>query len=108
MRNVAPQAEIILVKLGKHGATAYLPDKVFHHHGYQIKVVDELGAGDAFTAAFIASMLRKDGIEQALRYANAAGALAVTAKGDLEPLPTWDDLSLFLNNHEDAEGQLLR
>lgn len=108
LRHIAKRAKIILVKLGKHGAAAYLPEHTYYHNGYQVKVVDELGAGDAFNAAFIASMLRRDGVEQALRYANAAGALTVTGKGDLEPLPTWGDLSLFLENHEDTEGQLLR
>lgn len=108
LRKLALKAEIILVKLGKHGAVVYDKDSVFRHQGYQVKVVDELGAGDAFNGAFIASMLRGDGVEQALRYANAAGALAVTAKGDLEPLPTWNDLSLFLSCYEDSEAQLLR
>ncbi|NMB13414.1 MAG: sugar kinase [Firmicutes bacterium] len=108
LRDLAPKADIILVKLGKHGAVVYEQDKVFRHQGYQVKVVDELGAGDAFSGAFIASMLRGDTVEHALRYANAAGALTVTAKGDLEPLPTWNDLSLFLSYYEDSEAQLLR
>lgn len=109
VRELAPRAEMIVVKQGKAGASVYTADgKVLTHAGYSVEVIDELGAGDAFDAAFLAALLRGDAIDVALRYANAAGALTVMAKGDLEPLPTWNDLELFLAYWEQSESTLLR
>lgn len=51
------------------------------------RVVDPVGAGDAFTAGYLALTLEGAPIEGALRAANACGALAVSTVGDLTGLP---------------------
>lgn len=109
LRALAPAAQMVIVKRGAEGATVFMPDgSTVEHGGFRVKVVDELGAGDAFDAAFLASLLQGRPVHEALRLANAAGALTVTALGDLEPLPTWDDLRMFLARHEGADSALLR
>lgn len=106
---VAPEAEFVVVKQGKDGASVYRAgEDVLRHSGYKVEVVDELGAGDAFVAAFLACLLLGRDLNTALVYANAAGALAVTVKGDLEPLPTWGDLNLFIQRYGGSETTLLR
>ncbi|NLJ81003.1 MAG: carbohydrate kinase family protein, partial [Firmicutes bacterium] len=79
-----------------------------YHRGFAVRVEDEIGAGDAFNAGFLAAMFKGFSVEQSLCYANAVGAISVTVKGDQEALPTWKDLDLFVENYEDCEGQLLR
>lgn len=108
VRSLAPRCELIIVKQGKDGATAFQAAKSHSHPGFSVNVVDELGAGDAFDAAFLACILVNKPIDTALRYANAAGALTVMAKGDLEPLPTWHDLELFLSQYGGTDSTLLR
>jgi 2-dehydro-3-deoxygluconokinase len=51
------------------------------------RVVDPVGAGDAFTAGYIALTLEGASPELALRAGNACGALAVSTVGDLSGLP---------------------
>ena len=52
------------------------------------RVVDPVGAGDAFTAGYLALTLEGAAAEQALRAANACGALAVSTLGDWRGRPT--------------------
>jgi sugar/nucleoside kinase (ribokinase family) len=62
-----------LVVSGK-GETISLPT-------FQVEVVDATGAGDAFAAGFIAGIWQGWSLEQTARFANAVGALCVTAPG---------------------------
>lgn len=46
--------------------------------GFKVPVVDTVGAGDAFSAALAVGLAEGMGMERALLFANAAGALSVT------------------------------
>lgn len=59
-------------------------------------VVDPVGAGDGFCAGFIAARLEGEDLAAALRIANACGAAAVAAVGDLAGLPTSLELGRLL------------
>ena len=61
-------------------------------------VVDPVGAGDAFCAGFIAGRLEGDDLATALRSANACGAAAVAAVGDLAGMPTRIELARLLTD----------
>ncbi|MCS7111980.1 MAG: sugar kinase [Ignisphaera sp.] len=92
--------EIVVVKLGDKGAIAY--DSKGNEHrveAFKIPIVEDvIGAGDAFNAAFLASVYRGMTVDQALLYAAAAGALVVTVRGDVEAQPSWRDLNAFLES----------
>lgn len=88
--------KIIAVKLGADGAAASDGRGVILKPGFKVPVVDVIGAGDAFAAGFIASLLRGKSLEEALMFGNAAGALVVTVRGDIENLPSWEDIEKFL------------
>jgi 2-dehydro-3-deoxygluconokinase len=60
------------------------------------RVVDPVGAGDAFTAGYLALTLEGAPMELALRAANACGALAVSTVGDLTGLPDRSTLDALL------------
>jgi len=61
-------------------------------------VVDPVGAGDAFTAVYLALTLEGAPVEVALRAANACGALAVVTVGDLAGLPDRAALDALLSD----------
>lgn len=103
-------AELLVVKLGDEGSLAITKNyEIFKAHAFSVPVVEDvIGAGDAFNAAFLASVYRGIDIENALRYGNAAGALVVTTRGDVESQPTWNTLELLIKHMVKKEQPLIR
>ncbi len=83
----------VVVKVGPNGAIALTDDQQIHTPAARLeRVVDPVGAGDAFAAGLLAGMLRGFSMEAALALGNRCGALAMTTAGDMESLPFWDEL----------------
>jgi len=72
--------EIIVTK-GEFGASYYKGDEAFHAAGREVKVVDTIGSGDAFLAAFIANHYFQEHPLAVLKNAIAMGAFIATQKG---------------------------
>ena len=89
---------LVVVKLGSGGAVAVSRDgeSVACPAVAVASVVDPVGAGDAFCAGFIVSRLDGADLEDALRAANACGASAVAASGDMAGLPERAELDRLL------------
>ena len=69
---------------GSMGASVYAPNGITTHLGFNVdrpELSDTIGAGDAFTAGFLAAWLDGADNEASLARANAAGAYAVTTVG---------------------------
>ncbi|PSL04201.1 2-dehydro-3-deoxygluconokinase [Haloactinopolyspora alba] len=81
-----------VVKLGADGAVSCIDGIVTSTPVVPVRVVDTVGAGDAFVAGYLAELMSGAESEQRLRTAAAAGAFACTALGDWEGLPTGADL----------------
>jgi 2-dehydro-3-deoxygluconokinase len=64
--------------------------------GYQVKVVDTVGAGDAFTVGLISAILEGLSIKEAVLRGNATGGRQVTFKGDNDGLPSREELKQFM------------
>jgi sulfofructose kinase len=69
---------------------------------FEVADVDSTGAGDAFHGAFAAAVAQRLDWEDALRYASAAGALCCTKMGARPGLPTRDEHSRLLAQHDGA------
>ncbi|MDA1317069.1 MAG: carbohydrate kinase family protein [bacterium] len=60
--------DVLVVTDGRKGSYAYHGGKVYHEKAAEVhEVVDTTGAGDAYTAAFIASYLKVKDIEQSMQ-----------------------------------------
>jgi len=92
-------AEMAIVKLGEEGALACTREETVRRPAFKVPVEDVIGAGDAFAAGFVSSTMRGLSLEEALEIANAAGALVVTVRGDIENLPSLDDVRKFLASY---------
>jgi 2-dehydro-3-deoxygluconokinase len=88
----------VIVKLGADGALSRVADgTTVRSPGLRVPhVVDPVGAGDAFTAGYLALTLEGASPEHALRAANACGALAVATVGDMLGLPDRATLDALL------------
>ncbi len=97
---------VIVLKRGPYGATVFdgpIPDELdagITVKGVQVEVLNVLGAGDAFASGFLRGWLNDEGYEQALRYANACGALVVSRHGCTPAMPTCEELDYFLANSD--------
>jgi 2-dehydro-3-deoxygluconokinase len=57
------------------------------------RVVDPVGAGDAFAAGLLTGQLRGMSLPDSLALANRCGALAMLVPADQEGLPRWDEVA---------------
>lgn len=79
--------QAVVVTLGRRGACLVTGDATALVPAFPIRVVDTTAAGDAFIAGLAVARLNGKGLESAVRYANACGALAATRFGAQPSLP---------------------
>jgi 5-dehydro-2-deoxygluconokinase len=95
-------ASLIVMKRGPMGCVAYpatIPadlDAGIAGPGFPVEVFNVLGAGDAFMAGLLRGWVRGEPLADALRYANACGAIVVSRHGCAPAMPSWEELSHFL------------
>ena len=71
----------VILKLGGRGVYMRSQDTAVRLPAYAVDAVDSTGAGDNFAAGFVSEILRGRKAEEALSFANACGAVCVTALG---------------------------
>jgi len=85
--------KIIILKVGEKGAILSLPSQDELIKGYAIEnPVDLMGAGDAFAAGFISGVLKGMELKEAINLANLVASLSIQLPGNIESLPTWDEV----------------
>lgn len=96
-RLLAGSAEMVVVKRGARGAGLFLPGRAeVVVPGLAVEEVDPTGAGDCFGGTFLSLVLQGLAPDEALRYANAAGAMAVTRRGPMSGNRSFDELRAAL------------
>jgi ribokinase len=85
---VARGAGTVIVTLGAAGALARGAAGTHHVRGVKVDAVDTTAAGDAFNGALAVALAERRDVGSALRFANAAAALACTKRGAQPSLPT--------------------
>ena len=84
---------LVVVKLGAQGSLAVSDDGVVRVPALRLeRIIDPVGAGDGFAAGFLSGQLRGWGIAESMRLGNVVGAFAMSVSGDVEGLPTWEDV----------------
>jgi len=82
----------VVATLGDRGALLIRPDHAREFPAYAVKAVDATAAGDAFNGALACALAEGRSLEDAIVFANAAGALTTTKRGALESLPTRSEI----------------
>ena len=77
-----------IVKMAEQGVYWASEGSRGHVPAYAVEVVDTISAGDAFSGALAVALGQGRGIQEAIRYGAAAGALAVTRRGVQTAMPT--------------------
>ncbi len=93
------ELDTILVSRGRKGAVMNRRGEFYKKEGYEIKIVDKVGCGNAFLSAYLhARAVKKEPLER-LTYAIAAGAMAATFPGASTNL-TGDMLNEFIEQND--------
>lgn len=97
---LARGATEIVVKRGKDGASVFTAEGRIDRPAFVVEELDPTGAGDCFGATYLTCRRKGLSPEQALRYANAAGALTVTRRGPMEGTCSFAELDAFIASQE--------
>ena len=90
----------MIIKLGSEGCLLKTNDEMLIKlPAYKIEPIDATGAGDNFVAGFAAELLRGSKPADALRFANACGAICTTAMGAGTALRSRNQVLEFMDFH---------
>lgn len=96
-RHLAGHRTLAILTRGHNGATLFELDGTAQHWpALPATPVDPTGAGDCFAAAFMVRLAESDDLATAMRFALAAGALAVEHSG-IAGLPTREAIEARMN-----------
>ena len=86
----------IVLKRGSQGCSYFDKTQRLSMPAYAAQEIDPTGAGDCFGGTFVTCRLMDMPVADALRYANASGAIAVSRKGPMEGTSTFAELDELL------------
>lgn len=96
-----PLKEIVLTR-GAEGADYFSRSVHYAQKSFTVDVIDTVGSGDSFLAAFLAQRLNGNSPQDALRYAAAMGAFVASKKGAC-PEYTIQDFDAFLDRSSEQK-----
>ena len=97
----------VVLTLGAKGALLAEPTRCVRMEGFSVNVVDTTAAGDAFCAALAIRFLQSYSMEEAVLFANAAGALATTILGAEPAMPNREAVEQFIQKTGRPEKVIL-
>lgn len=97
-RLLASGAQSVVLKRGDQGCIGRDAAGTVALPAHAVAVVDPTGAGDCFCATFVTLMAAGRPLAEALRQANAAGALAVGKLGPMEGNSSLAEIAAFLKS----------
>ncbi len=83
--------KILILTCGTHGSSIYTPETVSFYPTPRVEVRDTVGAGDSFTAAFTAALLKGLPLTEAHRRAVETSAYVCTCDGAMPVMPKNDE-----------------
>lgn len=91
---------LVLVKAGGRGCYAASSRHAGKWYpGFEVPLVDTMGAGDSFLGAFMYAWMQKWNIETCVTFANAAGAVKTSKFGTGTQVPTFDEMVAILEEN---------
>lgn len=93
----------IVAKRGAQGVLYFGPEGQREAPAFRVNVLNTLGAGDGFGAAYTFGLLQGWPIERRLTYASAAGAIVVSRHSCSEAMPTAQETEAFIAQHRSDE-----
>lgn len=93
-RKTYPNLKVILT-LSSKGSIYFDKNQIINQKPYKVKAIDTTGAGDTFMGYFVGLYFEGNSIENSLKLASKASALACTKSGSQDSIPNLKDLKNF-------------
>ncbi|WAT00582.1 ribokinase [Rouxiella chamberiensis] len=90
----------VIITLGSKGVWLSQQGVGKNVPGFKVKAVDTIAAGDTFNGALVTALLEGTPLDQAVRFAHAAAAIAVTRAGAQSSVPWRQEIDDFLAHQE--------
>ncbi|MBS4197615.1 ribokinase [Lederbergia citri] len=90
--------ENIIITLAEKGALIVNQSGTYHIPGFPVNPVDSVAAGDSFNGALAVGIVSGKPLKEAVKFANAVGALTVTKDGAIPSLPRLEEVDNFLQH----------
>ena len=87
----------VIITLGSRGVWASVNGEGRRVPGFKGKAIDTIAAGDTFNGALVTALLEGKAMDDAIRFAHAAAAIAVTRKGAQPSVPWRKEIDEFLS-----------
>lgn len=87
----------VIITLGSRGVWASVNGAGRRVPGFKVKAIDTIAAGDTFNGALVTALLEGKIMDDAIRFAHAAAAIAVTRKGAQPSVPWRKEIDEFLS-----------
>lgn len=90
----------VIITLGRRGAWVSEKGHGQLIPGFHVEAVDTIAAGDTFNGALLTGLLEEMPMLEAVRFAHAAAAIAVTRRGGQPSVPWRNEIEAFLQEQE--------
>jgi ribokinase len=90
----------VIITLGSKGVWLSQQGQGKNVPGFKVKAVDTIAAGDTFNGALVTALLEGTPMDQSVRFAHAAAAIAVTRAGAQSSVPWRHEIDDFLAHQE--------
>lgn len=90
----------VVITLSEKGALVADSKGIRHIPSFKETAIDTVAAGDSFNGAFAYQIMEGKSVDEAVRFANAVGAITVTRKGAIPSLPYYHEVEEYLKRKE--------
>ncbi|MCL6465305.1 MAG: ribokinase [candidate division WOR-3 bacterium] len=90
----------VIISVGADGALVFDENGKRRFPPFKVKAIDSTGAGDAFRAGLAVSIAEGRSLDEAVRFANACGAIACTVLGAEPSMPRREEVERLLKEQE--------
>lgn len=87
----------VIITLGSRGVWASVNGEGRRVPGFKVNAIDTIAAGDTFNGALVTALLEDKPLNEAIVFAHAAAAIAVTRKGAQPSVPWRTEINDFLS-----------
>ena len=101
---MAAGAKTVVIKLGARGCYLRTDRAAGVIEGFEAAAVDTTGAGDNFVAGFLTGLLGGWDAERCCRFANAVGAVSVTAVGSTAAVKSMAQVMDYMGHSRTRAG----